>query len=615
VTRRLEPGFGPRLEGSGGVRFSLWAPDASAVRIRLHGPGGGQELPLEPAGDGWFVRHVPEAGAGTRYAFHTGRGPWLPDPASRFQPEGVHGPSEVIDASSFAWPDADWRGRPWEETVLQEIHVGAFSSGGRYRDVESHLDALAGLGVTALELMPLAECPGARNWGYDGVLPWAPARRYGRPEELRALVAAAHARGLVVLLDVVYNHFGPDGNYLGLYASPFFTERHHTPWGAAIDFAGPASAWVREFFIGNAIHWVRDYGFDGLRLDAVHAIHDESRPDVLAEMARRVREAAGGRHVHLVLENEHNESSRLLRDARGAPRSYTAQWNDDIHHAFHVLLTGESDGYYGAYADTPARHLGRCLAEGFSWQGEPFALRGGRPRGEPSAALPPTAFVSFLQNHDQIGNRALGERLTVLAPAEGLRAAKAVLLLAPQVPMLFMGEEWGAREPFLFFCDFEDALADAVRDGRRREFAAFPAFRDPAARARIPDPGAEATFRASVLDRTDEGGAHQDERAFHAELLELRRREIVPRLHGLAEGGSSWRELGPCAVEVCWHLAGGARLHLRTHLGPQPAPGPAAPLPGRLLYALPAGAASAGGTGPLPAWSVCFHLETPEDAR
>jgi malto-oligosyltrehalose trehalohydrolase len=593
-----------------GTRFRLWAPDAGRVALRLEGPGALREVELARAADGWFEETVAGVGAGMRYRFASDGATLVPDPASRFQPEGPHGPSEVVDPALHAWSDGDWQGLAWEEVVLYELHVGAFTRGGRYSDLRGALDELVSLGVTALELMPLAECPGARNWGYDGTHPFAPESAYGRPEDLKRLIEAAHARGLAVFLDVVYNHFGPEGNLLATFASPFFTQRHHTPWGAAIDFEGPHSRMVRDFFIHNALYWLEEYGLDGLRLDAVHAIHDASRPDLLEELATTVRRRfEGGRRVHLVLENDDNAAHRLAREADGRPRSYTAQWNDDWHHAMHVLLAGETGGYYGDYADDPVVRLGRALAEGFVYQGEASAHRGGALRGEPSAALPPVAFVNFLQNHDQIGNRAFGERLAALAPEAALRAAAALLLLAPGVPMLFMGEEWGAPEPFPFFCDFGPELSEAVREGRRREFEAFPAFRDPAARERIPDPGAAATFEAALLDRSRAAEPpHAALRSLHAALIATRRREIVPLLRAAPGGGARFERLGERALRVVWTLGGDATLALRANLAATPSPAAPALEPGRVLFELPDGAALRARDGSLPPWSAVFWL-------
>ncbi|HEY4439701.1 MAG TPA: malto-oligosyltrehalose trehalohydrolase, partial [Candidatus Elarobacter sp.] len=487
--------FGAELE-SGGVRFRIWAPlrDGGTVVVD------GAEHRLERRDGGWFERFVPGARAGVRYVFaFDGVEVRIPDPAARFAPDGVHAPSEVIDPAAYRWQAASWRGRPRHELVFYELHVGTFTAAGTYRAAIERLDDLVALGITAVELMPLAQPPGTRNWGYDGALLFAPQHAYGRPDDLKAFVDAAHLRGLAVFLDVVYNHFGPEGNYLGLYA-PFFTERHHTPWGAAVNVDGDGSETVRRFFTENARYWLHEYRFDGLRLDAVHEIRDDSPEPFLAQLAEGAHAVVEpGRRVALVVENDANDAALLRR--------YDAQWNDDVHHALHVLLTGEHDGYYGDYAGEPIRHLGRALAEGFSYQGEPSAHRGGAPRGTASSGLDADRFVDFLQNHDQIGNRAFGERITALAPERAVRAATAVLLLAPALPLLFMGEEWGASTPFLFFSDFGGELGAAVTEGRRREFAAWPAFADPATRERIPDPQDPATMRASVLrwdERDDE---------------------------------------------------------------------------------------------------------------
>lgn len=489
--------------------------------------------PMQRKERGWFEAVVREAGAGTLYRYRIDGGQLVPDPASRFQPHDVDGPSEVLDPSSFRWKEG-WRGRPWREAVICELHVGTFTSSGTYAGVGEKLVELAGTGITAIELMPLADFAGRRNWGYDGVLPYAPDSAYGRPDELKALVQAAHDAGLMAFLDVVYNHFGPKGNYLGLYAPDFFTDRYPTPWGAAINYASPE---VRQYFVENALYWLGEYRFDGLRFDAVHAIYDDAPLHILTEISRRVR-AQFGDAKHLVLENDANQSRFI------GPGRYDAQWNDDSHHGYHVLATGEDDGYYVAYADAPAKHLARCLAEGFAYQGEvsPFTHE---ERGEPSAHLPPSCFVDFLQNHDQIGNRAFGERLTQLASREVLFSLTAIQLLAPSPPLLFMGEEWGCRQPFLFFCDFAGELGEAVRNGRCEEFKRFSAFKDPKRRETIPDPLAESTFHASVLDWSK---ADDTWRAHYRELLALRRKEIVP----LDCGPGRYRMLGPRAFRVDW---------------------------------------------------------------
>ena len=522
--------FGAEVQAHGGVRFRLWAPGARSVDLVF----ANKTLPMK-AGEGWFEHHEPQAGAGTLYRYRIDEELFVPDPASRFQPRDVDGPSEVIAPQAYNWSDHAWTGRPWNEAVIYELHVGTFTPEGTYAGAAKKLKHLVDLGVTALELMPLADFAGRRNWGYDGVLPFAPDAIYGRPDDLKALVDAAHAAGLMVLLDVVYNHFGPKGNYLARYAPQFFTQRHQTPWGAAIDFTNSV---VREFFIHNVRYWLEEYRLDGLRFDAVHAIIDDSPRHILDEICASV--PAG---KHLVLENDANQARFI------GPGRYTAQWNDDSHHAYHVLATGESDGYYAAYAEAPAQHLARCLAEGFAYQGEvsPFSKE---PRGEPSAHLPPSCFVDFLQNHDQIGNRAFGERLSVLAQEKSLQALSAIQLLAPAPPLLFMGEEWGCAQPFLFFCDFDGALGEAVRKGRREEFRRFAAFE-----GTIPDPLAEGTFRQCVLDwnKRDAGWL-----AHYRKLLQIRARAIAPRTFRPGK----YRMLGAHAFEVKWEglMRGGLTL-------------------------------------------------------
>lgn len=573
--------FGPVRLADGRVRFRLWAPDAAAqghaVRLEVAGMAPVVMVEAPDGRHGWFEAVAPCCD-GARYWFRLDDGAIVPDPASRMQADDVHGASVLClpePGHAFAWQHGEWRGRPWHEAVIYELHVGLF---GGYKGTTAELPRLAALGITAIELMPLAEFPGARNWGYDGVLPFAPERSYGTPDELRTLVDTAHGLGLMVLLDVVYNHFGPDGNYLHGYASTFFREDRQTPWGPAIDFR---HAEVRRFFGENARYWLESFRFDGLRLDAVHAIDDEGW---LPQLAQQLRACLPGRHLHLVLENDHNDVALLQA-------GYDAQWNDDAHHALHVLLTGEHDSYYseyqagvpGANVDAPVgtpplRHLARVLAEGFAWQGEVSPLRSGPAdglqqgrevrRGQPSAALPPTAFVMFLQNHDQTGNRAFGERIATLADPDALRAAVALQLLGPQIPLVFMGEEHGARTPFLYFTDHAPELAQAVRDGRRREFAAAQAFRDDARAQQIPDPNAPETFTASrpVCDDTD-----GDCRAWHhyyGELLATRRHDIVPRLNGCQSAGVT--VLADKALVARWRMGDGSVLAIWLNLGDAP---------------------------------------------
>jgi malto-oligosyltrehalose trehalohydrolase len=532
--RRHAMPFGAEVLGDGGVRFRLWAPAAQEVSLVLDN----QNFPMQKRADGWFEL-TQNARPGTLYRYRIDGRQQVPDPASRFQPRSVEGPSEVIDPHAFEWHDEGWRGRPWQEAAIYELHVGTFTPQGNFSAAVPKLQYLKDVGVTAIELMPLADFPGRRSWGYDGVLPYAPDSSYGRPEELKALVQAAHQAGLMMFLDVVYNHFGPQGNFLGAYAPQFFTDRHKTPWGAAVNFAADP---VRQYFIHNALYWLEEYHFDGLRFDAVHAIIDESPRHVLEDIAAAVRARDPDRHVHLVLENDANQARFL------GPGKYDAQWNDDSHHAYHVLATGESDGYYVSYMDAPAKHLARCLAEGFAYQGEvsPFSKE---PRGEPSTHLPPTSFVDFMQNHDQIGNRAHGERLASLADEHKLKVLSSILLLAPSPPLIFMGEEWGCHQPFLYFCDFEGELGEAVRNGRRGEFARFAAFADPKARARIPDPLSEQTFKRSVLRWKDSrSAAGRAWLAHYTKLLEIRKAEIAPREFPPGK----YRMLGERAFEVTW---------------------------------------------------------------
>lgn len=576
--------FGPRLLDDGGAEFRLWAPGAQRVELLLwpadDPTSDAQEEPLEPTGQGWHSRVVERAQPGDLYAFRIDGDLEVPDPASRHNPADVHGPSALVDPLAFDWQprEAQWAGRPLHEAVFYEIHVGTFTREGTFAAVQDRLDHLARLGVTAIELMPVADFPGHFGWGYDGVLPFAPESRYGTPADLKALVQAAHARQMMVFLDVVYNHFGPDGNYLPTYAPPFFTEHHHTPWGAAIGLEGREARPVRDFFLHNALYWLEEFRFDGLRVDAAHALIDDSPVHWLKEMAGTVHRhfARAGRQVHLVMEHEHNPA-RLL-DPRHREARIDAQWNDDFHHALHVMLTGEDEGYYKPYlrhpALAPVELLARTLAEGYAFQGEPMAARGdsGPSRGEPSAHLPPSCFVHFLQNHDHIGNRARGERLATLVSPPALRAATALLLLAPQPPLLFMGEEFGAKTPFLFFADHRGELGEAVREGRRREFAHFAEFTDPARRATIPDPIKPSTFEASQLVWEDfDTAPHQAQLELHRLLLDVRFNDVVPRLPMLLPGTGRWQRYGDQnAFEVRWQLDDGSALLLRANFGTRP---------------------------------------------
>jgi maltooligosyltrehalose trehalohydrolase len=582
--RRLLP-FGATLLEPKRTRFRLCAPALRAVAVEID-----DSPPIAmTARDSWFEIEA-RCGAGSRYRYVLASGERVPDPASRAQAGDVHDASIVVDPLAYRWRHPDWPGTPWPETVLYELHCGLM---GGFRGVTAELPRLASLGITAIELMPIHDFYGRRNWGYDGVLPFAPDATYGTPDDLKALIDAAHEHRLTTFLDVVYNHFGPEGNYLALYAPQMFRPDITTPWGAAIDFRRSE---VRRFFIENALYWLMEYRFDGLRFDAVHAI---SEPDFLDEMAGEIRSTVErGRHVHLVLEHDGNVAGYL----RGG---FDAQWNDDAHHGLHVLLTGERDGYYADYADDPAARLVRCLAEGFAYQGDPSAHRGGKPRGTPSADLPPTVFVLFLQNHDQIGNRAFGERLTSLSDPAALEAAIALQMLAPQIPLMFMGEEYASETPFQFFCDYDDGLADQVREGRRREFAKFAAFADPARMRSIPDPNAISTFEASIPQPHPERATERLD--FYRRLLALRCTEIVPRLEGTRSIGAA--KLGAAAVTARWRMGDGAVLGLFTNLAGEPVA--IDPPLGQLLFESRDGAAASATIGILPGLSTVAFLEPP----
>jgi maltooligosyltrehalose trehalohydrolase len=609
LNRRYNMPFGAECRDDGSVRFRLWAPAASKVELCL--TGSNQRLAMNRLDGGWFELNTDAAEPNAKYKFRINDAQEVPDPASRFQPEDVYGPSQVVSPTGFEWRDTAWRGRPWAEAAIYELHVGTFTHAGTFVAACERLDYFVDVGITALEIMPVADFPGKRNWGYDGVFPFAPDSVYGRPEDLKDLIQSAHERRLMVLLDVVYNHFGPEGNYLRSYAPQFFTDRHCTPWGDGINFDGPDNRLVRDFFIHNALYWLTEYHFDGLRLDAVHAITDDSKPDILTELAEAVRNSIEpDRHVHLVLENDRNQSRYLQRNQRCQPKTYTAQWNDDIHHTLHLLITGEKDGYYSDYAEQPIDQLGRCLIEGFAYQGESSAYRKGEPRGESTAGVPASAFVSFLQNHDQIGNRAFGERIVKLADPRAVRAAIAILLLAPSPPLLFMGEEFGAETPFLFFCDFEKDLAAAVTSGRRNEFARFAEFRDPTEREQIPDPNAVATFAASRLDWKElDQSSHREWLRFYQKLLKLRREHIMPRLSAGCVVSSAYEIHGHYGLAARWKFPDNSKLSLMANLASDSLSGLTAPS-SQIIYASEELDADALKHGTLQPWSVAWFLES-----
>jgi 1,4-alpha-glucan branching enzyme/maltooligosyltrehalose trehalohydrolase len=591
----LDDAFGhPAIDR--GVRFRLYAPSAKNVTLICDLRDGERRVATTRTADGFHEAVVAEARPGTRYAYDID-GVVAPDPAGRFAPDGVHGRSMVIDPLAFAWADESWQGRPWNEIVLYEMHVGTFTPEGTYLAASQKLDDLVALGVTAVELLPLAQSAGHRNWGYDGVLLYAPAHDYGSPDELKEFVSAAHARGLAVFLDVVYNHFGPEGNYLHGYAPEFYATDIHTPWGAAIDVEPDNRETVRAFFYENALYWLEEYRFDGLRFDAIDQIYDGPNRRFMHEVADLVRERIE-RPVYLVVENDKNEAALL-------ESGFRAQWDDDAHHAAHVALTGQADGYYADYADDTVGAIGKALTQGFIYQGQPSAFRKGKVRGFPSAHLELGSFVTFLQNHDQIGNRPFGNRIATLAPPEALRAMLAVMLLAPTTPLLFMGEEWAASTPFLFFCDFEPELAAKVTEGRRSEFGGFAEFADPAARERIPDPSSLQAFTDSTL-RWDERATepHRTWLALYSDLLATRARAIAPRIVGLHGDQSAYERTGASGLRATYALAAGSQLVLDANLGADAC----AELAGRASAGETIYATHDAGTEAVPAWYARWSL-------
>jgi maltooligosyltrehalose trehalohydrolase len=573
---RHEMPFGAALAAGGGVDFRLWGPAAKHADLALDA-GIGVPPRIVPAAcdaQGWWECHVPHATAGTLYQWRIDGRQLVPDPASRQNPLGVERPSCVVDPLQFEW-DSDWTGRPWNEVVLYEMHVGAFTPEGTFAAAGERLEALARLGITAIEVMPVAAFPGRFGWGYDGVLPFAPHAAYGTPDEFKHFIQQAHRLGLMVFLDVVYNHFGPSGNYLGQYAPQFFSKKHSSPWGPAINFDGDGSRAVRDFFVHNALYWIVEYRIDGLRLDAVHAIVDSSHPHILQELSEAVRAATPARHVHLVLENENNNYEHL--STTPAPGSYDGQWNDDFHHALHVALTGETRGYYHDYGHEPLNLLARALTHGLLF--EPSARKKGGARQECCEAPPQPlgTLVNFATNHDQSGNRALGERLSQLVPSGAAPLALLLSLLTPATPMIFFGDEFAAAAPFRYFADWDGELREAVRQGRQREFGHMARAAD-GTPIELPDACDPATFEVSRPDdahrRTPEG-----QRALELvrSALTVRREHIAPRQTLLLTGQHTAQRVGATGLRVCWRYADGQIVMLEMNLGAQPLHVPADP--------------------------------------
>jgi maltooligosyltrehalose trehalohydrolase len=503
----------------GGVHFSVWAPKASSVSLVITGE---KELfPMNAEGKGYFSTFIQGLEPGRRYCYLLNEDRPRPDPVSRFQPEGVHGPSEVIDPSQFKWEDQDWKGTPLEEMILYEIHTGTFTKEGTFEAIIPFIDYLKNdLGITAIELMPVGQFPGERNWGYDGVYLYAPQNSYGGPMGLKHLINACHRKGLAVILDVVYNHLGPEGNYLDDYG-PYFTDRYKTPWGSAINFDGPESDEVRQFIINNALYWVREYHIDGLRIDAIHGIFDFSAQHILLDIQEAVQQQAMrlGRHIVVIAESDLNDV-RVIDPPKSGGCGLNAQWNDDFHHCLHTLLTGERNGYYQDFGDF--NQLAKALREGFVYSGQYSPYRK-RRHGSSSSHISPSKFVIFSQNHDQVGNRAKGDRLSTLVSFEALKLAAGMVLLSPNIPLLFMGEEYAEEAPFQYFVSHSDqALIEAVRKGRSEEFTTFQWSGE------IPDPQDEVTFLRSKinLDLRHEG-KNQTLLQFYETLITFRK-ELYP---------------------------------------------------------------------------------------
>lgn len=570
--RTFQKQWGAEFISGDVVRFRVWAEGQQQLTLRL----AERDLPMTAVGNGWFQIDVPGVTHGTEYQFVLQDGMAVPDPASRAQKGDVNGPSVVIDPGRYQPINPDWAGRPWEETVIYELHIGTFTPQGNFRAAIDKLPYLAELGITQLEVMPVSQFGGSRGWGYDGVLLYAPHSAYGTPEDFHAFIDAAHGLGLSVVLDIVLNHFGPEGNYLPLLSPAFFDAQRMTPWGNGIAYEREP---VRHYILDAPLFWLTEYRLDGLRFDAIDQIKDTASKHILQQIAETIREALPDRHIHLITEDSRNVIFLHPRDEKGATPLFTAEWNDDFHNAAHVFATGETHAYYQDFAFEPEKKFARALAEGFVYQGE-VSLQTGHSRGVECHTQPPTFFVDFIQNHDQTGNRAQGERLITLAGADKTRVLLAALLLSPHIPLLFMGEEYGETNPFLFFTDFHGDLAKAVREGRAKEFTGHSGHDGD-----VPDPNDEQTFARSKLDwhnvTTAQGKSWL---RFTRSLLVLRHRYLVPLLRpgGTVEGKIV--KTAPGMVAVSWSFPTGT-LSLALNIGNKPVDVPA--LAGETLFSWP----------------------------
>lgn len=524
MSRRYPIGAEP--QGAGGVHFRVWAPARKRVEAVLEeGPGAPGAVELAAGPGGYFSGCAPGAAAGTRYRFRLDGDGVYPDPVSRYQPRGPHGPSQVIDPEAYRWGDAGWKGAAIEGQIIYEMHIGTFTREGTFAGARRHLPALAATGITVLEVMPVGDFPGRFGWGYDGVGPFAPTWLYGEPDDFRGFVDHAHGLGLGVILDVVYNHLGPDGNYLKNFSPHYFTDRYENEWGEALNFDGEESGPVREYFVTNAGYWIEEFHLDGLRLDATQQIFDQSPENVLAAIGKRVREAARGRATLVVAENE-PQDARLARSAEQGGYGLDGLWNDDFHHASRVALTGRAEAYYSDYRGAPQEFIS-AVKHGTLFQGQRYGWQGKR-RGTPARGLRPAQFVIYTENHDQVANSSRGLRLHQLTSPGRLRAMTALLLLAPGTPMLFQGQEFAASAPFLFFADHSVELNRKVRDGRAKFLSQFPSLASPEARTWLADPGSPSTFERCKLDHA-ERERHAETLSLHQDLIRLRRRDPVFR--------------------------------------------------------------------------------------
>jgi malto-oligosyltrehalose trehalohydrolase len=549
--------FGTKFLENNYIEFKFWATDCKKINLCIKNQDGSEfTLPMDYKGDNWFVLVTDKAKVGSKYLFQLDTGMFVPDPAARFQAEDVHGASIVVNPDNFNWgDDSNFVAKKWHETVVYEIHTGTFSNEGTFAGVKKKLDYLVDLGVTAIEIMPVADFPGKRNWGYDGVLIYAPDNTYGTPEDLKDLIKAAHQKGLSVMLDVVYNHLGPEGNYFYVYSkSHFFDKNTKNAWGDAINFGNKN---VRDFFVQNALYWLEEYHFDGIRFDAVHGIKQDFRDFLLDEIFNQVKQKIN-REVYLVLENDDNQAKYLNR--------YNAQWVDDFHHSAYSLVASEKESYYVDFSNNPAALFARTIAEGFAYQGEKSIFRGGMPRGEDSKGLPVSCFQTYLQNHDIVANRIFSRRIHEIIDKEALNALNCINLLNPSVPLLFMGEEFSSKSPFYFFCDFEEQLNLSVKEGRLQEFSGFSEFFNQALLEKIPCVTTEQAFLDSKLD-WDFDLQKDETLKKYKEFLLIRKKHIIPLIPEIIKSQVKYEMIGDSAFSVTWATKSGKTLELLTNLG------------------------------------------------